>query len=170
MKMTFLATFLPTFLPAFLSTFLRPSKRRQATALFGAACLFSFFGSFIFQQIWPNPHSFADHVDILSRIPLAQRTGPDPFALTDKYTHIADGAPPTIEQFGEPNTTELKGEIIVTVEKGDLMDDSVSAIRYRFAIQKKSAGQWEITKAGQQYRCDRGHSNGQFGWAASVCS
>jgi hypothetical protein len=158
------------FPPTFLLTFLLPSKRRQAIALFSAACLFSFLGSFILQQIWPNPHSFSDHVDILNRVPLAQRTGPDPLALTDKYTHIADGAPPTIKQFGEPNATELNGEIIITIEKGGLMDDSVSAIRDRFAIQKKSADQWEITKAGRQYWCDRGHSNGQLGWAGSVCS
>lgn len=120
----------------------------------------------IFSNVWRNPNNFSGHIDILNQIPLADRTGADPLALAMRYAKWeGDGSRPTkIELLSGP-----ENQVIVTVDLGNLQDDSTSGIRHRIDTKRKSNGQWEITKAGRQFLCHRGHSGGESGWAASLC-
>jgi hypothetical protein len=116
-------------------------------------------------NIWRNNNSFTGHVDMLSRIPAAQRVGSDPITLIMEYAKWSDegGNPFNIQLLQGPDN-----QVIATVDRGGLRDDSVSDIRYRFDIQRQANGQWEIKKAGQQYRCQPGR--GQQDWAGTLCS
>jgi hypothetical protein len=120
----------------------------------------------IVSNVWRNANSFSGHVDVLSQIPVADRTGADPLALAMRYAKWErDGSRP----FNIELLSDMEDQVIVTIEIGNLQDDSVSGIRNRLDTRRKSNGQWEILKAGRQYLCHRGHTGGEVGWAGSVC-
>jgi hypothetical protein len=80
-------------------------------------------------------------------------------------SNLRTGAPVDIELLSGPNV-EAPDQVMVTVTAGGLLDDSVAGIRYRFDMQLQN-GQWEIQRAGQQFRCQpgRGHQD----WSDETC-
>jgi hypothetical protein len=153
-------------------------SRRRTVALFATTTVIALLGGLtinlasllqnnatISNIIWRNNSSFTDYADMLNNIPTDKRVGPDPITLIMEYFKWRDegGNPSNVQLVQSPD-----GQVVATVERVGLQDDSLSAIRYRFYIQRQANGQWEIKKAGQQFRCQagRGHQN----WAETLCS
>ncbi len=119
----------------------------------------------IVSSIWRNPNSFAGHTDILSQIPSAQRIGTDPLALAMNNTNMRTAAPVEIKML-TGGAVESPAQVIVTIDQGGILDDSVAGIRHRFDISQQN-GQWQIQRAGRQVRCQQGR--GHQGWSDANC-
>jgi hypothetical protein len=119
----------------------------------------------IVANVWRDSDPLVGHVDILGEIPAANRTGADPLQLAIANANLRAGAPVTIELLSGPNV-ESPDQVMVTVTAGGLLDDSLGGIRYRFDMELQN-GQWEIQRAGQQFRCQpgRGHQD----WSDDTC-
>ena len=119
----------------------------------------------IMANVWRDTETLMGHVDILGDIAASDRVGPDPLMLAIANANLRTGAPVDIEMLAGPNV-ESPDQVMVTVAAGGLLDDSVAGIRYRFDIQRQ-ANQWEIQRAGQQFRCQpgRGHTD----WSDQTC-
>jgi hypothetical protein len=119
----------------------------------------------IMANVWRDSDTLVGHVNVLEQIPAADRVGADPFELAIANSNLRTGAPVDIELLSGPNV-EAPDQVMVTVTAGGLLDDSVAGIRYRFDIELQN-GQWEIQRAGQQFRCQpgRGHQD----WSDDTC-
>lgn len=120
----------------------------------------------IASSIWRDTESFAGHTDILSQIPLAQRSGTDPLALAMNNAAMRTAAPVNIEMLTGA-AVESPSQVIVTIDQSGVLDDSVAGIRHRFDIVQQT-GQWQIQRAGRQVRCQQGR--GHQGWSDTNCS
>ncbi|MEL7067532.1 MAG: hypothetical protein AAGN15_02630 [Cyanobacteria bacterium J06581_3] len=114
----------------------------------------------IASNIWRDSPTFIGHEDILGQIEAAARSGDDPLEMALAIASPRTGAPLTVEVLPVDNI-ESPGRVIVTIEKGGFLDDSVAGSRHRFDMQLESE-QWIIQRAGRQFRCRRGQQEGYF--------
>ena len=117
-------------------------------------------------NVWRNSTMLVGHEDILGDIAEANRTGTNPIDMAMAVANVRVGAPVDVEVFYGPGV-ESPTEAMVTITEGGLLDDSVAGFRYRFDIVNQN-GQWTITRAGRQFRCQpgRGHQD----WSIELCS
>ena len=117
-------------------------------------------------NVWRNSTTLVGHEDILGDIAEANRTGTNPIDMAMAVANVRVGAPVDVEVLYGPGV-ESPTEAMVTITEGGLLDDSVAGFRYRFDIVNQN-GQWTITRAGRQFRCQpgRGHQD----WSIELCS
>lgn len=111
-------------------------------------------------NVWRNSNTLVGHVDILNQISAENRTGADPLALATNAAGIRAGAPVDIELLPSGGV-ESPDQVMVTVTRGGILDDSVAEVRDRFDIQQQN-GQWTIQRAGRQVRCQEGRGHQDF--------
>lgn len=121
----------------------------------------------IVSNVWRDSDSFVGHTNTLSQIPLAQRTGTDPLTMALAIANPSAGRPLDIEVLPSGQSVEAPSQVMITIDQGGLLDDSVAGVRDRFDIAFQN-GQWDITKAGRQFRCQQGR--GHQDWSAELCS
>ncbi|MEM9149897.1 MAG: hypothetical protein AAGB19_05530 [Cyanobacteria bacterium P01_F01_bin.3] len=117
-------------------------------------------------NVWRNSTMLVGHEDILGDIAEANRTGTNPIDMAMAVANVRVGAPVDVKVLYGPGV-ESPTEAMVTITEGGLLDDSVAGFRYRFDIVNQN-GQWTITRAGRQFRCQpgRGHQD----WSIELCS
>lgn len=119
----------------------------------------------IASNIWRNSDTLAGHQDILSQIAVENRTGSDPVSMALAIASSRTGAPLDIEVL-PIGGRESPNRVIVTLDRGGFLDDSVAGDRHRFDMTLQN-GQWTIQRAGRQFRCQRGR--GQQDFSAELC-
>jgi hypothetical protein len=119
----------------------------------------------IFANVWRNGDGLEGHIDILDTIATGDRTGSDPLQVALDQVGRDPGTATTVELLPAPGV-ENPDMAMVTITVSDLLDDSVTAQRYRFDLRRQN-NTWEITRAGIQTRCQpgRGHQT----WAGELC-
>lgn len=91
-------------------------------------------------------------------------------ALINSYSSEMDGDYDLAQSFVFPSKLQ-PGTAVVVVTRSGLMDDSVSAERYRvsFKLERKPSGlSWNWVQYGVQYQCRRGDKAGK--WTKGLCS
>lgn len=111
-------------------------------------------------NVWRNSDTLSGHSDILSQIPAANRTGPDPLQLALNAARVRSAAPLDIEVLPSGGI-ESPNQVMITITEGGALDDSIAGLRYRFDIQRQN-DQWEIQRAGRQIRCQAGRGHQDF--------
>ena len=122
-------------------------------------------GDQVFANVWRDGETLDGHRDILADIPVGDRTGTDPLDLALAQIGRDPGTPTTVELLPAPGV-EIPDMTMTTVTMTNLLDDSVTAIRYRFDIRRQN-DTWEIVRAGVQTICQpgRGHQT----WSGELC-
>ena len=108
-------------------------------------------------NVWRNSATLAGHEDSLGGIAESDRTGTDPLDIAMTVAAVRTGAPVDIEVLYGPGV-ESPNQAMVTITEGGLLDDSLAGLRYRFDIINQN-GQWTITRAGRQFRCQQGRGH-----------
>ena len=111
-------------------------------------------------NVWRNSPTLVGYTDILGSISAENRTGADPLALATKAANVRAGAPVDIGVLSGPNV-ESPTQVMITITRGGILDDSVAEIRDRFDIQAQN-GRWTIQRAGRQVRCQTGRGHQDF--------
>lgn len=120
----------------------------------------------IASNVWRNTSTLIGHEDILSQISAANRVGTDPVSMAIAVASPAVGAPLNLEVI-PLDGVESPSRVMVTLDRGGFLDDSVAGDRHRFDMSRQN-GQWTITRAGRQIRCQQGR--GHQDYSTALCS
>ncbi|MEM6451557.1 MAG: hypothetical protein AAF703_14720 [Cyanobacteria bacterium P01_D01_bin.105] len=119
----------------------------------------------IVSNVWRNSATLAGHEDILGQISPENRAGGDPVEMALAIAPLRSGSPASVEVLPLDNA-ESPNRIMVTLDQGGFLDDSVAGSRHRFDMVLQN-GQWTIQRAGRQFRCQLGRGPQDF--AAGQC-
>ena len=117
---------------------------------------------------YPQPDEGAGEISVTEFNAFVQGTNPpwetSPLRSAVEFVY---GGPPqealpfktTVTQEASP---ELSTEAQVTITEEGLLDDAVSAVRFRLEFQREGEGTWRLTSAFKDQRCARGPQTEEF--------
>ncbi len=117
---------------------------------------------------YPRPAEGAGEISVTEFNAFVQETNPSwetsPLRSAVEFVY---GGPPqealpfktTVTQEASP---ELSTEAHVTITEEGLLDDAISAVRFRLEFQREGQGTWRLTSAFKDQRCARGPQTEEF--------
>ena len=93
--------------------------------------------------------------------------GHRPLTMALAVANLSIGRLLDIEALLSGQSVGAPSRVVITIYRGGLLNDSVAGYRDRFDINLQN-GQWNITRAGRQFRCQRGR--GHQNWSIGACS
>jgi hypothetical protein len=117
---------------------------------------------------YPQPAEGAGEISVTEFNAFVQETNPpwetNPLRSAVEFVY---GGPPqealpfttTVTQEASP---EAGTEATVTITEEGLLDDAISAVRFRLEFQREGEGPWRLTSAFKDQRCARGPQTEEF--------